>query len=148
MSDIRFYHLLTTPELQALPQIALKAWQAGQRMVIRGSDAARISALNDALWTFRADVFLPHGSIDDGYAAEQPIWLTDGIDNPNQARTLLMMSGCTPENIDGYDLCCFFLDGRDDAQISDARVYWKTLKEAGHTLSYWQQTDSGWEKKA
>ncbi len=148
MTDIRFYHLLKTPEVQALPQIAMKAWQAGAHVVVKAADSARVDVLNDALWTFREDVFLPHGSKDDGYASQQPVWLTDGDDNPNGAKTLILAAGCASDSIGGYDLCCVMLDGADEAQVNDARTRWKDYKEAGHTISYWKQTDKGWEKKA
>lgn len=148
MSDIRFYHLTKTPEAQALPQIAAKAHLAGGHIVIRCVDAAQVEALNDALWTYKADGFLPHGAKEDGYAAQQPIWLTEGDDNPNGAKTLIAATGCTPADLAEYDLCCIMLDGRIEAQVLAGREAWKAYKDAGHTLSYWQQTDAGWEKKA
>ncbi|MBU6235787.1 MAG: DNA polymerase III subunit chi [Alphaproteobacteria bacterium] len=148
MTDIRFYHLTKTPEDQALPQIAMKAMQSGGRVVVRAADEGRVDSLNDALWTFRADVFLPHGTKDDGYAEQQPIWLTAGNDNPNGAKTLILAAGCQTDDLTGFDLCCIMLDGRDEAGVEAARGKWKAYKEAGHTISYWQQTDKGWEKKA
>lgn len=148
MMEIRFYHLLKTTQDQALPQIALKAWQAGHRVVVKGRDEADVERLNNALWTFRADVFLPHGGKDDGPAERQPVWLTDKDENPNGAKTLILAAGTASEKIGDYDLCCAMLDGNDAAQVDDARRQWKQFKEAGHGVSYWQQTDSGWEKKA
>ncbi len=148
MTEIRFYHLQKTPEAQTLPQIAMKAWQAGACVVVKASDAAHVASLNDALWTFRADVFLPHGSLEDGSAARQPVWLTDGDDNPNGAKTLILATGCVSDIVGTYDLCCAMLDGHNEAQITEARTRWKEYKDAGHNVSYWQQTDKGWEKKA
>ena len=31
--------------------------------------------------------------------------------------------------------------------VAAARARWKTAREAGHTLAYWQQTESSWQKK-
>jgi len=148
MTEVRFYHLLKTPQDVALPQIALKAWQAGGRVVVKCADDAQAALLNDALWNFRGDSFLPHGTRDDGNAELQPVWLTANDDNPNGARTLLVATGCTSDQLGAYDLCCLFLDGHNEAEIAEARVRWKGYKEAGHTVSYWQQGEQGWEKKA
>ena len=148
MTEIRFYHLLKTPEAQALPQIAMKAWQANGPVVIKAADDAAVAALNDALWAFRPEAFLPHGSKVDGNAARQPVWLTDGDDNPNGAKTLIVAAGAVAGSVEGYALCCLMLDGNDEAQVADARTLWKTYKDAGYTLSYWQQGENGWEKKA
>jgi DNA polymerase-3 subunit chi len=32
--------------------------------------------------------------------------------------------------------------------VTEARARWKSYKEQGHVIVYWQQTDGGWEKKA
>jgi len=40
-------------------------------------------------------------------------------------------------------------DGNNEAELTDARVQWKALKDSGATLAYYQQTEEGrWEKKA
>ncbi|NBX67185.1 MAG: DNA polymerase III subunit chi [Proteobacteria bacterium] len=148
MTDIRFYHLLKTPELEALPQIALKAFQSGKNVLIKAGDDEMAEALNDALWTFRADVFLPHGSKADGYGPQQPVWVTAGDDVPNNAKIQIAAAGAEPLAPSGFDLCCLMLDGRDEAQVALARTRWKAFKDAGHDISYWQQTEQGWEKKA
>lgn len=148
MTEIRFYHLQGSTEDQVLPQLALKAWQAGGRVVVKAQEA-RVAKLNDLLWTFRADVFLPHGAAGDDMPERQPVWLTAGDDNPNGAKTLILASGCGEAALDGYDLCCTLLDGRDEARVAEARALWTQYKEAGHQVSYWQQAEGGgWQKKA
>ncbi|MCB1537386.1 MAG: DNA polymerase III subunit chi [Rhodospirillales bacterium] len=148
MTEIRFYHLQRSREEDALPLLAFKAWQAGQRVVVRLPDAARVEAMNNALWTFKADAFLPHGSAADGAADRQPVWLSTENDNPNGAKTLILGVGCTPDEIEAYTLCCLMLDGNDAAQVEGARSLWRGYKDAGHELSYWQQDASGWSRKA
>jgi len=32
--------------------------------------------------------------------------------------------------------------------VEAARTRWLQAKEAGHALTYWQQTEKGWEKRA
>jgi DNA polymerase-3 subunit chi len=32
--------------------------------------------------------------------------------------------------------------------VAAARQRWRQAKEAGHALTYWQQTEKGWEQKA
>jgi DNA polymerase-3 subunit chi len=39
-------------------------------------------------------------------------------------------------------------DGQDPEAVAAARRRWSAAKAAGHALSYWQQGDRGWEKKA
>lgn len=151
MTEIRFYHLTTKPLEQALPEILGKALSTGRRAVIKAPDDKSVEALNTHLWTYSPDSFLPHGSKKDGkeFAPDQPIWLTSDNDNPNGADLLILTGGAESDKIGDFALCCEMLDGNDDAAVTAARARWKTYKDAGHDLTYWQQTPTGgWEKKA
>lgn len=146
--DIRFYHLTTRSLESALPEILAKALAGGRRVVVRVAHDGTIAALSEALWTAQPDSFLPHGSAADGHAADQPIWLTTGTDNPNNA-DVLVLAGGGAEEITNYALCCAMLDGRDEAAVDAARAQWKTWRAEGMTVTYWKQTETGgWEKKA
>lgn len=147
MTEIRFYHLTTRSMDQALPEILQKAFAAGHRVIVRTGDEAEAERLNTHLWTWKPESFLPHGSKKDGRAAEQPIWLTAGDDNPNNANVLIVTDGAVPESLEGFTLFCDLFDGRDETRLAAARERWKTYKNSDHTLTYWQQTEKGWEQK-
>ncbi|MBC9249634.1 DNA polymerase III subunit chi [Pseudomonas alcaligenes] len=60
---VEFYVLSSaTPEgrLRAACQLASKAWKAGLPVFLRGSDAAQCAELDQLLWQFRAESFIPH----------------------------------------------------------------------------------------
>ena len=69
-------------------------------------------------------------------------------ENPNGAAFLFPTDGATSEALGAYARCFTLFDGRDEAAVAWARECWKAWKDAGHTLTYWQQGDRGWEKKA
>ena len=117
-------------------------------MVLLGSPE-RVEALNTRLWTFDEGSFLPHGSARDGEADRQPVWLTHLDENPNAAAFLFLADRARSERVGDYKRCFELFDGRDDDAVTQSREQWKAYKAAGHTVAYWQQTDSGgWEKKA
>ena len=149
MSEIRFYHLRTKTAAQALPEILATALESCRRVVIKTADEKAVTSLNDYLWTYQADAFLPHGNKKDGHAADQPIWITADNDNPNGAQILITTGGAIPEKPEDYALCCEMLEDSDPEQVTAARTRWKAYKEQEFELTYWQQTDKGgWEKKA
>lgn len=149
MSEIRFYHLQRLPLEQALPQILEKVLERGWRAVVMAGSPERVEALNRHLWIYRNDSFLPHGSVQDGFPAQQPIWLTVEDENPNAATVLLLTDGATSTRIDRYDLVCELFDGHEPEAVTAARSRWRGYKEAGHSLTYFQQDEGGrWEKKA
>lgn len=149
MTEIRFYHLQKQTLDQALPQILTKALSIGHRIVVKVPDQTALDHVNHHLWVYRPDSFLPHGSQKDGFAEEQPIWLTTGDDNPNKADVLITGGGAVPDFPGDYTLCCEFLNGFDDDAVQQARARWKSYKESGFDVTYWQQNDNGaWDKKA
>jgi DNA polymerase-3 subunit chi len=148
VAEIGFYHLLTTPIERALPRLLERARALGYRIVVRAASSERVEHLNTLLWTWDEASFLAHGSARDGNPASQPIWLSDGQDNPNGATMLVLLDGVEAEDVSSFARCADFFDGNDDAAVASARERWRRAAASGHTLTYWQQTAAGWEKKA
>lgn len=148
MTEVRFYHLQRTALEAALPPMLEKTLERGQRAVVLAGSDERVEHLTDHLWTYNEGGFLPHGSARDGNAALQPVWLTTADENPNEAQVLFLTDGATSLKVADYQLCVELFDGNDEAVVQAARARWKTYKDAGHALTYWQQSTAGrWEQK-
>lgn len=149
MSEIRFYHLQRAALEETLPKMLETAYGRGWRVLVTAGSPERVEALTSHLWTYKPDGFLPHGSVKDGDAAEQPIYLTAGDDNPNGADTLFLCDGAVRADVGSFRLVCEMFDGNDEVAVGAARERWKGYKEAGHKLVYFQQSAGGkWEEKA
>lgn len=147
MAELWFYHLERSELERALPPLLEKCLQRGWRALVRGGVKERLDALDDVLWTYRDDSFLPHAS--EGDAARQPVWLTTEGGNPNGAQVLFLIDGAEPGDIAAYERACLVFDGRDQAALESARLRWKAAKEAGIVASYWRESAAGkWEKQA
>lgn len=147
MAEIGFYHLLSTPLERALPKLIERARAEGHPIVVRAGSAERVTQLDALLWTYEEASFLPHGSARDGNAAIQPIWLSDRDENPNQATMLVLVDGVEAANLSSFARCADMFDGNDDSAVEAARERWRRAREAGHVLTYWQQTAAGWERR-
>ena len=147
MAEIGFYHLLATPLERALPRLLERGRASGHNIVVRAGLAERVEHLNALLWTYGDATFLPHGSARDGNPDRQPIWLSADADNPNGASMLVLVDGVAAADLDGFARIVDLFDGNDEAAAAAARERWREAKAAGHSLTYWQQTASGWEKK-
>jgi DNA polymerase-3 subunit chi len=148
MTEIRFYHLERSPLEQVLPKMLQTSLQRDWRAVVIARSDERVEALNALLWVYDKDGFLPHGTSKEGHADKQPVWLTTGEENPNGAHVVFLVDGSELADPAKFELCCEMFDGRDEEAVQRARTHWKAWKEAGHDVTYWQQTDKGWEKKA
>jgi DNA polymerase-3 subunit chi len=108
----------------------------------------RVEALNNRLWTYHQDAWLPHGSAADGHPEDQPVWLSVDDDNANGAQFLFLTDGATSARVGEFERCFELFDGRDEAALAAARERWSAYKAAGHALTYWCQTAAGgWEKQ-
>lgn len=150
MTEIRFYHLTRQPLEAVLPVMLERTVNRdGRRAVVMATSSERIEALNAHLWTYNDRGFLPHGSVADGYAGYQPVWLTDADECPNGATVLFLTDGATSTHLSDFELVCELFDGNDPEATDAARRRWKSCKEVGYSLTYWQQNErGGWEQKA
>ena len=149
MSEIRFYHLERQNLDSVLPMLLTKAYEKGHRIIVRTPNEAESDRLNTHLWTYKENSFLPHGSAKDGHAENQPIWITDKEENPNNADVLILTHGQDVEDKSAFALICDIFDGNNQEALSAARARWKALKDSDHTLTYWQQSPTGaWEQKS
>lgn len=148
MVEVSFYHLQREPLDVALPKLLEKVYERSLKAVLIAGSDERVEALNDRLWTYRKESFLPHGGPSDGSAADQPVYLTTKEENPNGATVLVMVDGVDPAFKGDFDRCLDMFDGNDEDAVAAARERWKADKAAGHEVTYWQQGDRGWEKKA
>jgi DNA polymerase-3 subunit chi len=148
-TEVLFYHLERTPLEGVLSELLEKTLERGWRAVVQTGSQERLDSLDTALWTYREDSFLPHGTVNDGAPEEHPIYLTTGPDTPNGARVRFLVDGSDAANLNDYDRVVFLFDGRQDDAVARARAQWTVAKDAGHDVTYWQQNEQGrWEQKA
>jgi DNA polymerase-3 subunit chi len=152
VTEVWFYHLERSSPEAVLADLLERTLKRGWRALVRSPDPQRIAQLDEALWTFREDSFLPHGRADEPLAERQPILLTTGAERPNGAEALFLLDGAEIGEdlgaLANYERLLYLFDGRDEAQRLTARERWREAKGYGAEVSYWRQTDRGWEKQA
>ncbi|WP_294537583.1 DNA polymerase III subunit chi [uncultured Rhodoblastus sp.] len=145
MPEIWFYQLQRRRLEQVLPNLIERTLQRGWRAVVQAKTPERLAAIDDLLWTYAEESFLPHGSAAEGDAPLQAVWLTLGADNPNGAQVRFLVEGVEAEPFAeaGYERLILLFDGRDDEILEQARAQWKTLRARDVKLSYWAETEEG-----
>ncbi len=150
MGAVYFYHLTQHPLEHTLTILLGKARDAGWRVVVRGTDSARMALLDEQLWLGPDDGFLAHGLAGGQQDADQPILLTTGVEAANAPDCLMALDGAevAPEEVSGMERVCILFDGSDAAAVQRARGQWKSLTDAGSSAQYWSEESGRWEKKA
>ncbi|OQM73252.1 DNA polymerase III subunit chi [Manganibacter manganicus] len=149
MTEVLFYHLSESTLEDALPGLLERSIGRGWRVVVQTGTDERRDALDQHLWTFRDDSFLAHGIDREPFCEDQPVLLTTGLENRNGAQIRFLVDGAAPPDLNVYERAVFLFDGHDTPQVEAARGHWTAAKEAGHAITYWQQTpDRRWERRA
>jgi DNA polymerase-3 subunit chi len=145
-TEVRFYHP-ALPVERILPNLLAKIIQSGQKCIFMLRDEERMKQIDNALWSYGNKSFLPHGTVHDPFPDEQPVYLTTGLENPNQATILITVDGIEPPHIDEFDKFFDFVTGVDKQELEQIEKRFNHYKNAGFIVTYWKQDAKGnWEK--
>ena len=145
--ELWFYHLDGSTLEAALPPLLEKCLERGWRALVVGAAMERLEALDELLWTWRDDAFLPHG-VEGPDAARQPILRTTALENRNQAQAVFLtdasvIAGMKSVALPGVERVVVLFDGADEDALTHARAAWKQAKAEGRAVSYWRQDAAG-----
>lgn len=145
--QVDFYHLTQIPLERALPQIAEKVIATGARLVIVAGDDAQRAKLDQLLWSYAPESFLPHGMAGGEHDAHQPVLIAETAQALNGARHIALVDGIWRQEALAFERVFHFFD---EEAIGAARAAWKGLADREQvTRNYWKQNDAGrWEKVA
>lgn len=150
MSRIDFYHLQKQSLDEILPKLVEKAYSLNKKIKIMIGNEERVEFINNLLWTFNDEKFIPHGSKKDGFSEIQPIFLSSDGNNPNNATLLFVVDDADINmvNISDFERIFYIFDGNSEFSLNKARNFWKILKNTDNQFNYWQQNEKGnWEQK-
>lgn len=146
MTETLFYHLERRSLEEVLPGLVEKSLQRGWRAGIKTDSSERSDALDNLLWTYDDQSFLPHAQAGDGYASGQPVLISVEDGNPNSAQIVFYVGGALPSDWDSLAHMArvvLLFDGKDVQALEMARAAWKDAKAAGHDVTYWKESPSG-----
>ena len=154
MTEALFYHLERRALDDVLPGLIEKTLERGWKALIRVESSERADAIDNLLWTYSEQTFLPHAQSGDGNPNRQPVLITVEQDNPNKANVLFLIGGTAPPPWSAAETkrlmrIVLMFDGRDADSLAQARKAWKDAKAEGHDVTYWKESASGrFEKQA
>ena len=157
MIPIAFYHTIgDTPAAldSVLPPLLEKALKAANRILLVTPTPARQQRLDEVLWGYSEAAFLPHGKPSDPKPTLQPVLITTAEEDfatHLDGRIPVLLAGAEsalPAITAANPARILYMFTASTADVERGRTLFKQLKGQGHTMSYHQQTATGWEKKA
>jgi DNA polymerase III subunit chi len=143
---VDFYQLSESSVEEALPALAARMLEAGERALVVSAEVEQLARISEALWAAK-DQFLAHAPAGGPHDERQPILLTDSLEAANGARYLALADGLWREGAEAFERV-FLLFG--EATIDHARATWRSLDgRDGLERNYWRQLSrTKWEKAA
>ena len=144
-TEIWFYHLERSTLDQVLPGLLEKTLQKGWRALVRAGDSGTADDLDEMLWAYRPDSFLPHAEAGGAHDADQPVLIAPAVEAANGARFVALADGVWRDEALGFDRALHFFDGDS---VEAARLAWKGLSDRdGVERRYWKQDERGrWQQ--
>lgn len=137
MTEVLFVEVTATRLEFRVCELAEGIYAQGERLQILAPDSGQASRLDDFLWTFRPDSFIPHGLLEPaGDNPTLPIVITTREEQVPGIRRLLMLEFASPEFLRSFAeaIHLVVVDNRDRREAS--RRYWVQLREAGFSLRH------------
>lgn len=125
-----------------MPAICERVVGQGQKMVVMASDETLLGRIDQLLWTWKAESFLPHARAGSSDAdASQPVLLATPDEVAGDARNIALVDGEWRDIALGYDRAFYLFD---ESSIARARQAWRDLGgKDGVERHYWKQDDEG-----
>lgn len=150
MTEVLFYHLERQPLERVLPLLVEKSLERGWRAAIRTGRPERVRDLDEMLWIYSEESFLPHSNDADNDLQNEPAVVTSTDNFANAPHVVFLVDRASLlEDVSAHERVVYMFNGQDDEALAEARVAWKEVRGKGLESTYWQQDENGrWQKKA
>jgi len=149
VKEFLFYEMYARHNLETvLPILLERCLKRKWSVVIQSSSIEECDALDNYLWSYSEDSFLPHIVSYGKGCKDSPIILTADRDNMYQAVVRVLVNRAIPPDLQGYMRSVFIFDGSNSEELAQATSYWQIFSTSRHKMSYWKQDAYGcWIKK-
>ncbi len=142
MTRIDFYVLARSARGDRLGltcRIAERAFGDGRRLLIHCPDQPLARQLDQRLWTYRDDSFLPHGLVGETNPALTPILISADGEPAGEDQVLINLGAEVPEFFGRFERLCEPLD-QDPVVLQSGRARWKYYQDCGYDLKHHEIT--------
>ena len=137
MTEILFVEVTASRMEMRACEIAERNYSQGRRLQIIAVDEKQAVRLDDLLWTFKPDTFIPHdlwsGALSKPGLA---VVISSREEQVEGIESLLMMDYCGVDLVRQFSQAVHMVVVDNPERLDASRRYWTLLKEAGFSLRH------------
>ncbi len=112
----------------------------GERVYVLAQSPELAQRVNDELWTFEEDSFIPHTLCPISGEVDEPVAVGVAAVNPNRAERLVVAGNPAQETVlkaaGFFNLVTDFVPKGDESATASARLRYKLLRENGFDMAH------------
>lgn len=123
----------TSARVSTVCRVIEKAHRRNHQIWVVAASREEAEALDEALWAFKPDSFIPHHLVGDGPTPPPPIRITWDNRAPESRDILIHMHPEFPQHFERFHRVIELVAG-NDAERQHAREHWQQFKRLGQTV--------------
>ncbi len=150
MTQIIFYSTAPLQVEKTLFALLEKSLEPGNKSLLLFKDKEKCLSINEQLWTYKQNSFLPHISEDDQIYdnIDVPVYLSTKNENPFKAELLFSIDGFLPDNIDHFERVIIIIDVNDELLNEKYKNYYLDINKNFEDIVFYKSDDNGkWIEK-
>ena len=150
MTQIVFYSTAPLQVEKTLFALLEKSLEKGNKSLLLFRDKEKCLSINEQLWTYKQNSFLPHISEDDQIYddIDVPVYLSTKNENPFKAELLFSIDGYLPDNIQHFERVIIIIDVNDEILNEKYKNYYLDINKNFEDIVFYKSDDNGkWIEK-
>lgn len=136
MTSVEFYVLAENSRQDRYHlscRIAEKAWKSGRRVVIQANSLQEAQQINQLLWTFRDQSFIPHDLLADAELELNPVTISWGTDAREEHDVLINLADEIPPFFSSFERIIEPVDNNEERKAI-SRAHYRYYRDRGYPL--------------
>ena len=123
-----------------------KLFKEKNRILVCCKDLETVEVIDNFLWAYKEDGFIPHSIETEDRSSIYPILITTNINEEHEHNVLLALSGVLVQEKDWrkFSKAYYFFDDQEDKEKENAREMWKSFSALNIVCKYWVIKENKW----
>ena len=146
LEKVYFYNSSHRDVVADIAVLTEKIFMINQSIVIFCTDQETVEVVDNYLWAYREEGFIPHSIKKNEKNSVYPILITTSIDEGYEHDILLVLNGVLIKEKywQKFATIYYFFDDQDNKEKENARSMWKSLSSLNAECKYWVNKKNKW----